>query len=156
MRTLSNWMMIMFMILFWIFRVIVAYMAGNNETFMVTPLNFTVEVVILFISLICIALVIKRKQLGGIIYLITNFGYYGVYLYDNVMPVIKGNQITVSNGLNTLISLVAVVLSIAVMMDLLADKAKRPADKETEWFYENKDLDRKLDDRADKNQYKTL
>jgi len=29
-------------------------------------------------------------------------------------------------------------------------------DKQTDWFYKNKEYDRKLDERADKNQYRTL
>ncbi len=156
MKTAANYMVVMFMIMFWLFRVVVAYMAGIGKSFMVAPINQVVEIVILFISLICIALVIKRKLFAGIIYLVANFGYYGVYLYNNVMPIIQGNQLTVTNGLNAFISLVAVILSIVVVMDLLSDKTKKPADKSTEWFYANKDLDRNLDDRADKNQYKTL
>ena len=72
------------------------------------------------------------------------------------MPLIRGNQLSVANGLNTFISLIAVLLSVIVLMNLLTDKTKKPVDKQTEWFYANKDLDRKLDERADKNQYKTL
>lgn len=156
MKTFSNYLVVMFMGMFWLFRVVVAYMAGNAKSFAVVPLNLTVEIVLLFVSLICIVLVIKRKLVGGVIYLVANMGYYGVYLYNSVLPIIKGNQVTVANGFNTFISLVAVILSIVVVMDLLADKAKKPVDKDTEWFYANKDLDRNIDDRADKNQYRTL
>lgn len=156
MRTVANYMVVVLMIMFWLFRVVVAYMAGIGKSFMVAPINETVEIILLFISLICIALVIKRKLFGGIVYLISNIAYYGVYLYNSVMPLIKGEQFTLTNGLNAFISLMAVILSIIVVMDLLADKTKRPLDKKTEWFYANKDLDRNMDDRADKNQYKTL
>ena len=151
MRTAANYMVVMFMIMFWLFRVVVAYMAGLGKSFIVTPINEIVEIVILFLFWIS-----KWERDSIIIYLVANCGYYGVYLYNSVMPIIQGNQVTVSNGLNALISLAAVILSIVVVMDLLADKTKRPADKKTEWFYANKDLDRDLDDRADKNQYKTL
>lgn len=156
MKTFANYLTVVFMGMFWIFRVIVAYMAGNEISFAVAPLNLTVEIILLFISLICIVFVIKRELIGGVIYLVANFGYYGVYLYNSVLPIIKGNQVTVANGLNSFISLVAVILSIVVVMDLLSDKTKKRADKQTEWFYDNKDLDRKLDDRADKNQYRTM
>ena len=40
------------------------------------------------------------------------------------------------------------------MIDLLADHLKKPDDKKTEWFYNNKDLDRKVDEREDKNHYR--
>ena len=41
-------------------------------------------------------------------------------------------------------------------MDIFLNKDRKGStrDKKTDWFYTNKDYDRKLDDRADKNQYK--
>ena len=50
------------------------------------------------------------------------------------------------------------VLAIAVLLDLLVDKNRKlnPKDKKTDWFYKNEEYDRKLDDRADKNNYRTL
>ena len=156
MKKLSTYLLVMFMIMFWGFRVVVAYMAGNGKSFMIAPIDLTIEIILLFITLVCIVLFIKRIIFGGFLYLAANFGYYGVYLYNSVMPLIRGNQLSVANGLNTFISLIAVLLSVIVLMNLLTDKTKKPVDKQTEWFYANKDLDRKLDERADKNQYKTL
>ena len=42
--------------------------------------------------------------------------------------------------------------------DLLLDKNRKenPKDKKTDWFYKNEEFDRKLDDRADKNNYRTM
>ena len=31
-----------------------------------------------------------------------------------------------------------------------------PKDKKTDWFYDNEQFDRKLDERADKNNYRTM
>ena len=44
------------------------------------------------------------------------------------------------------------------IFDLLLDKNRKahPKDKKTDWFYKNEQYDRKLDDRADKNNYRTL
>ena len=41
---------------------------------------------------------------------------------------------------------------------VLLDKNRKnnPKDKKTDWFYQNEEFDRKLDDRADKNNYRTL
>ena len=46
----------------------------------------------------------------------------------------------------------------AVLLDLLLDKNRKenPKDKKTDWFYKNEEFDRKLDDRADKNNYRTM
>ena len=60
--------------------------------------------------------------------------------------------------MNMFISLLGVALPIAVLLDLLLDKNRKanPKDKKTDWFYKNEAYDRKLDDRADKNNYRTL
>ena len=41
---------------------------------------------------------------------------------------------------------------------MLMDKNRtnHPVDKKTDWFYKNEEFDRKLDDRADKNNYRTM
>ena len=128
---------------------------GNN--FIVTPLDNTIEIVLLFITLICIALVIKRKLFGGVLYLASYFGYFGVDLYNKaIKPLLKGEGLTMASGFSTFVSLLAVILAIVVLIDLLADRTKRPADKKTEWFFDSKETDRELDERADKNNYRTL
>ena len=33
-------------------------------------------------------------------------------------------------------------------------RKRDPKDKKTDWFFQNEQYDRKLDDRADKNQYR--
>ena len=157
MRSFSNYMIAIFMVMFWAFRIVVAVMAGMNNEFFVTPLDNTIESVLLFITLICIALVIKRKLFGGVLYLASYFGYFGVDLYQKaIKPLLNGEGLTMAGGFSTFISLLAVILSIVVLMDLLADRAKRPADKKTEWFYTSKETDRQLDERADKNNYRTM
>jgi len=47
---------------------------------------------------------------------------------------------------------------LAAFFDVLLDKNRKahPVDKQTDWFYKNEQYDRKMDDRADKNQYRTL
>ena len=51
-----------------------------------------------------------------------------------------------------------IIIPIAVLIDLLLDKGRmaHPVDKKTDWFYKNEQFDRKMDDRADKNNYRTL
>ena len=60
--------------------------------------------------------------------------------------------------MNMFISLLGVALPIAVLLDLLLDKNRKahPKDKKTDWFYANEKFDRQLDERADKNNYRTL
>jgi hypothetical protein len=58
----------------------------------------------------------------------------------------------------TMVSLIGIVIPIAVLIDILLDKNRKvhPVDKKTDWFYKNEEYDRKMDDRADKNNYRTL
>ena len=69
-----------------------------------------------------------------------------------------GNNLTSTQNLELVISIVAIILPIAVLLDLLLDKNRKlnPKDKKTDWFYGNQEFDRKLDDRADKNNYRTM
>ena len=56
------------------------------------------------------------------------------------------------------ISLIAIALPSIALFDILLDRnrMKNPVDKKTDWFYKNEQYDRKLDERADKNNYRTL
>ena len=60
--------------------------------------------------------------------------------------------------MTTFFELIGLGLAIAALFDVLLDKNRKahPTDKKTDWFYKNKDYDRKLDERADKNNYRTL
>ena len=78
---------------------------------------------------------------------------------NEVMSMISVDAIT--NGgvyLNTFVSFIGVILPVAVLLDLLVDKGRKanPKDKKTDWFYTNEEFDRQMDERADKNNYKTL
>ena len=67
-------------------------------------------------------------------------------------------EITMGTSLSMLVSLIGVALPLAVLIDLLLDKQRKanPKDKKTDWFYKNEKFDRELDERADKNNYRTL
>ena len=55
-------------------------------------------------------------------------------------------------------ALIGVALPIVALFDILFDKSRKanPTNKKTDWFYKNEQYDRKLDERADKNNYRTL
>lgn len=161
MKNFSTWILVMFMIMFWIFRVIVSFTAELGIDFGgIVPLNSQMEIILLFAVLLCVVLVIKRKMIGGLIYLLLHGMYFGVDLFNNVKMMIslEDGTLGMSFILNTFISFLGIVIAIAVLFDLLVDKNRKlnPKDKKTDWFYNNKDYDRKLDDRSDKNNYRTM
>ena len=155
MRTFANWMIAMFMIMYWGFRVVVAYQAANYADFFVKPINLTVEIILLFVTVVCIVLVFKRKLIGGIIYFLSYLAYFGTDLIQTVIPVFSGEAVELE-AMSAFTSFLGIVLAFAVLLDLTVDKGRKPKDKKTDWFYTNKDYDRDYDDRADRNNYRTL
>lgn len=160
MKNLSTWLLIMFMAMFWVFRIIVAFTAEMGIDFGgIVPLNLQVEIVLLFVTLLSLLFIVKRKLIGALIYLISYGMYFGVDLYNNVMAMIKSSTgISIEVATNMIIGIVGMAIPIAILFDLLLDKNRKahPVDKKTDWFYKNEQFDRKLDERADKNNYRTL
>ena len=157
MKKFSTILIMMFLVVFWFFRIIVTITTQYNNDFGgVTSLNVQFEIGLLFVDLICFILIAKRKLLGGLIYLIANGAYFGMHIYNNILPMINGEQTTIGIYANLFVSFIAMILALAVFIDLLADKGRKvnPVDKENDWFFKNEQFDRKYDDRADRNQYK--
>lgn len=161
MKNFSTWMLVMFMIMFWVFRIIVALGAELNwDLGGIEPLNQQMEVILLFVTLVSLLLVVKRKIIGGLLYLLSYGMYFGIDLVNNAQNLLTAmeTQTDVNTYINLFMSLIGMIIPIAVMLDLLMDKGRRnhPKDKKTDWFYDNEEFDRKMDDRADKNNYRTL
>lgn len=158
MKNFSTWMIVMLAVVFWIFRVVVAVTASMAFEFMAVPMDLTVEILLLFVTLISFILIVKRKVLGAILYLATYGLYFGVDLFNHIMLLIDGATLTLEQYTSFFFSLVGMILPIAVLFDMLLDKNRlnHPKDKKTDWFYTNEAYDRQLDERADKNKYRTL
>ena len=158
MKNFSTWLLIMFMVMFWIYRMVVAVLYELAIDFNgVVPMDMRTEVVLLFVVLLCLLFIIKRKLIGAVIYVISYDLYFGIFLYNNLSEIISG-EISIANSMNAMISLVGVILPLAVLLDLLVDKNRKanPVDKKTDWYYKDDKYDRQLDERADKNNYRTL
>ena len=157
MKNFSTWMLVMFMVMFWVFRVIVAVMLEFGTTLGgIAPLNQNLEIILSFVVLVCIVLIVRRKLIGALIYLLAYGMYFGVDVINNIQTVLNGASM--ETALNVFISIIGIILPIAVLADLLLDKGRKanPKDKKTDWFYNNEQFDRKLDERSDKNNYRTL
>ena len=163
MKNFSTWMLVMFMAMFWVFRIIVAFMYELGSDFGgIIPFNQTMEIILLFVVLVCMILIVKRKMIGALIYLLAYGMYFGTNFLTGISTIATANaDVTLSEMglyLNTFISLIGIVIPVAILLDLLADKNRKanPKDKKTDWFYKNEQYDRELDERADKNNYRTL
>ena len=83
--------------------------------------------------------------------------YYGPSFVTHFTQIMDGT-IDATQVMGMMFEFFGLVLAIAALFDVLLDKNRKahPTDKKTDWFYKNKEFDRKLDDRADKNNYRTL
>ena len=159
MKKFSTYLVVMFMIVFWIFRIVITLSAEMGSNFLgITPINETFEIVILFATLVCAILIVKRKLVGSLLYLAIHAVYFGGDVTDKLNIMANNGQLTVAQSTDFIFSVIGIILPLAVLLDLLLDKNRKenPKDKKTDWFYKNEEFDRKLDDRADKNNYRTM
>lgn len=156
MKTFANWMTVIFMIMYWGFRIFITYMFTNGGEYPVKPINLTTEIVILFITFVCIVLVFKRQRVGGFIYFGINMMYYGYELYINITNTIAdGGSIDImGSGLDMFASFLGIIMGIVVLIDILSYNMKTKIDRSTDWYYKNKDLDKAKDAREDSNNYR--
>jgi len=161
MANFSTWLLAMFMVMFWLFRAIVALCTQFSIDLLgIVAYNFNWEVIIAFVTLLCIVLVVKRKMLGSLLYLMIYGVYFGEHLITNIITIIQGQAtLTVDLSLNLIADLVAIALAIFVVLDMLVDKGRKanPIDRKTDWYFKNEKYDEELkarDQREDKNEYK--
>ena len=146
MNNFSTWMIAIFMVMFWLFRAVVGLCTQYSIDMLgIVSYNFTYEVIIAFLTIPCIVLVVKRKMIGSLLYLVMYSAYFGVLTSDLSMNLIS--------------DVVAIVLALFSVIDMLADKGRKvnPSDGKTDWYFKNEKYDEELkakDKREDKNEYK--
>ena len=154
MKSLSSWLIAMFMVMFWGFRVAVAFQAQYEKNFggFIT-FNLTFEVILLFVTILCVILFLRRVLLGGIIYLGAYGYYFGSYILQNLL---SGTPMGVETMQNVMVSALGIIIAFCAFFDLIVAKVRKkdPRDKKTDWFFQNEQYDRKFDERADKNEYR--
>ncbi len=157
MQKFSTWMIIALDVIFWLLRVIAAYTYAMGIDFMIQPIDMNMEITMIFVALLAFILIVKRKFLGTVIYMIGYFGYFGVALFNNLQQMMTVGGM-IDDYVNVLFSLIGVALPLFTFLDLLLDKNRQlhPTDKKTDWFYRNKKYDMQKDERVDKNNYRTL
>lgn len=159
MKKLSTYLLVMFMIIFWIVRIIITISSELGKDFMgMKPMNEIFEIIILFATLLCVVLVVKRKLVGSLLYLTLHAIYFGGDITAKLGLITRNETLTLADSTNMIFSMLGIIIALAVLIDLLLDKNRKanPKDKKTDWFYKNEQFDRELDDRADKNNYRTM
>ena len=80
MKKFSTYLLVVFMMLFWVLRIVITLASQLGKSFMgIVPMNETFEIAILFLTLLCVVLIVKRKMIGSLLYL-TIHAIYLIYL----------------------------------------------------------------------------
>ena len=160
MKSLGSWLTVFFLAIFWVFRIIVAVKGQFGDDFGgFIVFDTTIEIVLLFVSILCFILILRRMLSGAIIYLVGYGYYFGSYLITNVFGnLISGAEISMTVMQNAFVAILGLLLGLCALLSIAFDrvKSKHFSDNQTDWYFNNKDYDRELDERADKNQYRTL
>ena len=161
MANFSTWLIAMFMVMFWMFRAIVALCTQFSIDLLgIVAYNFNWEVIIAFLTLLCILLVVKRKMIGSLLYLMLYGVYFGEHFITNIITLVQGQAtFNVSFSMNLFVDVIAIVLALFALLDMLVDKGRKanPRDGKTDWYFKNEKYDEELkarDQREDKNEYK--
>ena len=157
MTSLFSYLITIFGIMFWIFRVIVTYFSTTGEAFVCQPMNETFEMIVLFATIPIMVLVLKRSTVGAIFYLGLYAIYFGTSIYNTVNNFTIGESgIGIVSGANLVASIAGVVIPFLTFLDIVLNRHRLSIgkDKDSAWYYKNEKYDRQMDERADRNQYK--
>ena len=160
MKNVASWLLLFFMGMFWMFRIAVtlsSQFGGDFGGFIV--FDNTLEIALLFFTLVCFILIIKRVIWGAILYLVANCLYFGGYIVQNLFPALGSEGgIDMIVLQNSVVGALGIVLALCIVIDIAVQKinTKHFSDNKTDWYFNNDKYDRQMDERADKNQYRTL
>lgn len=160
MISVTSWLLAFFTAIFWLFRIVVtiANQYGNDFGGFIV-FNTTIEIAVIFITLACFLLILRRNIWGAIVYLASYCIYFGSYIFSSFIPAfISGESLDMIIIQNSIIALLGIILALCTVIDIVVQKtkAKHFTDNKTDWYFNNEKYDRKMDERADKNQYRTL
>lgn len=153
---LLSYLAIMFAVMFWGFRVVVAVTTSLNIDFGMSPADLITEIIVLFITLACLVFIVRKRVIAAVIYAITYGWYFGKDVVNAVIQISQGTPLATSQAFEIFISFVAIVIAFITLVATALSNVKTGTtqDKKTDWFYKNKNLDREYDERADRNNYK--
>ncbi|MBR0428390.1 MAG: hypothetical protein IJK18_09390 [Clostridia bacterium] len=160
MKNVASWLLLFFMGMFWMFRIAVtlsSQFGGDFGGFIV--FDNTLEIALLFFTLVCFILIVKRVILGAVLYLVANCLYFGGYIVQNLFPALGSEGgIDMMVLQNSVVGALGIVLALCIVIDIAVQRinTKHFSDNKTDWYFNNEKYDRKMDERADKNQYRTL
>ncbi len=156
MKSLFSYFIVFVAIIYWVFRVLVSLLYAMGIDFICQPLNTTIEIAILFLTIPSIIFIIRRNIVAATLYFGMYAAYFGTILYNSLTNVsTEAEALVFTDATSILISAIGVIVPFLVFADVAIQKSRfHPMDRETDWYYGNDKYDRQFDERADRNQYK--
>lgn len=161
MSNFSTWLIAIFAIMFWLFRALVALCEQFSIDLLgIVTYNFDIEIIICFAIIVCIVLIIKRKMLGSLLYLLIYGTYFGGHLFTTLTSILQNKTIlSIDLSMNLICDIIGIFLPVFAVLDMLVDKSRKvnPIDKKTDWYFKNEKYDEELkarDKREDNNEYR--
>lgn len=152
MKSLSSYLITFFIYIFWVIRVGLALMISIDAEVPIIVSNLTYEIILLFITLPLILLVTKRKPVGAVAYFIVYLLYFGNEIF-------KCMALSTMEAYATMfLGALGILLSFFALIDVNLNRYRTNTSKskKTDWFYDNKQFDREIDERADRNKYRLM
>ena len=156
MKSLSSYLITIIAVIYWIFRIAVSVTGAMQIEFICRPLDPTIEIVILFLTIPSFIFIIRRNLAGATLYFGIHALYFGPILYNSLfgMPA-EAETLAFADLPSIIATALGVLIPFLVFADIAIEKSRfKPKDKETDWYYGNKKYDREFDERADRNQYR--
>ena len=144
-------------VVFWLFRLVVCVAETLEINFICTSLNLTLEIGLLFATMLCMVFVFKRNLIGAACYMALYVSYFGTALYNTFNQVNPEQGLNVANSIDQMIAIFGIALSVLTFIDVLINKNRASfvgSHKSTDWYYTNDKYEREYDERSDRNQYR--
>lgn len=152
----STMLLMIFAVFFWMFRVTLALVSqAGFDLIGIVPANLTIEIILIFFTLVCLILIAKGKLIGPILYVLSYGYYFGLDLFSRLSTIGQAGM-ALEDITNIVASALGILLSVLLLIDAITIKAKKGKTKnqQADWFFDNEQFDRKFDERADRNEYK--
>ena len=140
----STILLVFFMIIFWLFRAVVAVCAQYSiDLIGIVPYNLTLEIIISFLVIICIVLVAKKKTIGAIAYILIYGFYFGSHLFSGLISLFQGGTLSMDMSINLICDFCAILLALFCLFDNLLSNTKKSDSKHrsTDWYFNNEEYD---------------
>lgn len=158
MKSVFSWFITSMAVIFWIFRVVITIMETIRVDFIIKPIDTNIEIALLFITIPCIILILKRNILGGIAYFGLYGWYFGTALAETLKNIIENSVqiLPMSVAIEAIVCVAAIIIALSNLIDIILTRFGKNdnPNRKVDWFYKNKNYDRNLDERADKNNYR--